>query len=543
MVAPVAGGAIFPSVPTRNRTPLMPQKMKNPTRAAALIAAAVAGQASGEVAIDRGTPGEAATESVRVLVRVAPDATVALDAAGGPWIYPDPTLRRPTMADFVHARLVRDRFVTAGLVDLRPALQVPLVEVDAFVELGLDRWLVATFEDPSAASAAAAAIADLRSDGSVVELVEMDGLGGIATAPPDDTWFDFQYGIRNTGQNIAGVDGVFGADVNALPAWNWTIGSPDVVVAVLDSGLNWHEEYESRLMPGWNVPDGNDSFVDECSSHGTHVAGILGAEGDNGQGIAGVSWRCALMPVVVTDGCTGYESWVADGIVWAVDQGADLINMSLQYSTGTQLFADAVSWADAAGVIQVAAAGNTGGADDVQAPARFPESIAVAATDNRDRHWSSSSAGPEIDLAAPGWRVYSCASNFNYVYKSGTSMAAPFVSGAVALMLSIDPDLDPLTAKVLLQVTTEDVEGVGFDDLTGAGRLDVGAAVLALDPPTPAPGDFDRDGRVDGRDFGTLLGAWGACPGDCEEACPGDINLDCVVNGTDLGLLFVNWTG
>ena len=114
------------------------------------------------------------------------------------------------------------------------------------------------------------------------------------------------------------------------------------------------------------------------------------------------------MPVVVVDGCSGFESWVAEGIVWAVDQGADIINMSLQYSAGNQVLADAVAYADAAGVIQVAAAGNTGGTDDVQAPARFPETIAVAAIDNRDERWPSSSGGPEIDIAAPGWRVYSC---------------------------------------------------------------------------------------------------------------------------------------
>ena len=479
----------------------------------------------------------------RVLIRTAPDTVLAFDRDGGAWLYPDPARTRLTMTDLMTARNLRDDFVAAGLVDLRPALGVPEVAIDAYVERGLDRWLVATFDSPVQAAAMAVDLAGLAPMAAAIEIVELDGVGGVAAAPPDDTWFPLQYGMRNTGQNVSGIDGVVNADVNALAAWDWTIGSSDVVVAVLDAGVDWHEEYESRLMAGWNVPDGNDSFVDECSSHGTHVTGILGGEGDNAQGIAGVSWRCGLLPVVVTDGCSGYESWVADGILWAVDHGADVINMSLQYSTGTQMLADAVAWADEAGVIQVAAAGNTGGIDDVQAPARFPETIAVAATDNTDHRWSSSSAGPEIDLAAPGWRVYSCASNFNYVYKSGTSMAAPHVSGALALMLSVDPDLDPVTAKVVLRSTAEDVESVGFDHLTGSGRLDVGAAVLALDPTPPAAGDLDRDGRVNGRDFGILLGSWGVCPGDCEEVCRGDINLDCRVDGVDLGLLFVDWTG
>ena len=201
------------------------------------------------------------------------------------------------------------------------------------------------------------------------------------------------------------------------------------------------------------------------------------------------------------------------------------------------------AYADDAGVIQIAAAGNTGQANDVQAPARFPQTIAVAATDNRDRHESFSSAGPEIDLAAPGWRIYSCVGSSSYGYKSGTSMAAPFVTGAVALMKTVAPDLDPVTAKVMLMIHADDVESLGFDDLTGTGRLDVEASLLALDPQPPAPGDLNRDGVVDGEDFGIMLMGWGPCPSDCEETCVGDLNGDCRIDGLDLGLLFVDWTG
>jgi hypothetical protein len=122
-------------------------------------------------------------------------------------------------------------------------------------------------------------------------------------------------------------------------------------------------------------------------------------------------------------------------------------------------------------------------------------------------------------------------------------MATPFVSGAVALMKAVDPDLDPITAKVMLRVNAVDVESLGFDELTGSGRLDIEAAVLSLDPTPPAPGDLNHDGRVDGEDFGILLSNWGPCGGDCEETCVGDINVDCQVNGTDLGQLFIDWTG
>ena len=480
--------------------------------------------------------------STRVIIRGTPELRIFSDRDGGFWLVPDPATRRLAIEDLVSARIVRDELSASGIVDLRNLFTIPPADPVAASNHRLDRYYIAEFPTAAAAAKVVADLSPLVAIGGPIESIEIDGLGGVA-APPNDTWIQNQYGVHNVGQNVSGQDGVIGADVNVIPAWNWSIGSSDVVVAVLDAGLSFHEEYETRLLPGWNVPDGNDQFADECSSHGTHVAGILAAEGDNEQGIVGVAWRTRIMPVVVTDGCSGVESWVAEGIVWAVDHGADILNMSLQYNAGTQALADAVAYADAAGVIQVAATGNTGQANDVQAPARFPETIAVAATDNQDKHWASSSSGPEVDLAAPGWRVYSCTNTSNYGYKSGTSMATPFVSGAVALMKAVAPDLDPITAKVMLRVNTVDVESLGFDQLTGSGRLDIEAAVLSLDPTPPALGDLNHDGRVDGEDFGILLSGWGLCGGDCEDVCDGDINLDCQINGTDLGLLFIDWTG
>ena len=501
------------------------------TALSALAVGAVTAASTAEIASDR------------VLLRLAPDTVVHVDARGGRWLLPEPTRRSLRFEDMLFARILHEDLLASGLESMESVLPFEAAHPGIASEIGLDRWVVATFDTAEGAARAVRSVADLAELGGPVEMAELDGRGGVASSLPSDPWLDLQYGIRNTGQNIAGVIGVPGADVNVLPAWDWSTGSSDVVIAVLDSGIDTHEEFASRLTEGWNVPDGTDSFADECSSHGTHVTGIMAAEGDNDQGVAGVNWGCRIMPVVVVDGCTGFESWVAEGIIWAVDRGADIINMSLQYSAGNQLLADAVAYAHAAGVIQVAAAGNTGGADDVQAPARFAETIAVAAIDNRDQHWPSSSAGPEIDLAAPGWRVYSCSSSFNYVYKNGTSMAAPFVTGALGLMKSLEPDLDPVTARVVLRSTAVDILGSGFDDLSGSGRLDIEAAVLALDPEPPAPGDLDRDGRVDGQDFGLMLVQWGPCPDDCEEVCGADLNGDCIVDGQDLGLLLLDWTG
>ena len=486
---------------------------------------------------------ESRTPSSRLMVRLAPDVIVRVDAEGGFWVLPDPTVRRLTFADVVGARRVRDDLHAGGVADLRRVFEARSERSSRRADFGLDRWISIDCADPDAALAASSSLSLVRDAEGILEVVEIDGWGGVAAPPPDDAWFDRQYGLRNTGQPIGGVAGTVGSDVGVLEAWNWSIGSPDVTIAVLDSGFDQHEEFASRLLPGRNVPDGTSDVSDECGSHGTHVAGILAAEGGNGFGIAGVTWRSRILPVVVTDGCTGLESWVAEGIVWAVDEGADVINMSLQYATGGTLLADAVAYAHAAGVVQIASAGNTGDLDDVQAPARFPETIAVAATDNRDRRWSSSSGGPEVDLAAPGHQVYACLGNSSYGYRSGTSMSAPFVSGAVAILRSLRPDLDVEEIRGALRSTAEDVEASGFDVRTGAGRLDLGAAVLAIEPPQPAIGDIDRDGRVDGRDFGEILVGWGPCPDDCEAACPADLNGDCRVDGVDLGTILQGWTG
>ena len=296
------------------------------------------------------------------------------------------------------------------------------------------------------------------------------------------------------------------------------------------------------MLPGWNVPAQDDNIVDQCSSHGTRVTGILAATGNNGIGIAGVAWAVKILPVVVLTGCTGSESWCAEGIYWATQNGADLINYSLQYSTGGQALQDAVAYAHTMGVIQVAAAGNTGSSNDVQAPGRFAETIAVANIDNRDQRDSSSSQGPEIDLAAPGWQVVSCVGTSSYGFSNGTSMSAPHVAGIAALMRALSPELSPVVAKAILNQTSTDIAGTGYDQQTGYGRPNAWAAIQALDVDPPPPGDLNNDGEVDGLDFGLLLAAWGSC-GDCEEdPCPADLNGDCTVNGIDIGLLLVDWT-
>lgn len=400
--------------------------------------------------------------------------------------------------------------------------------------LRLDRYYLVRLREGADAEAV---MARLRAEGELVEHVERDGVGGVAELVPNDPFFSFQYGLQNTGQAVQGAFGVPGADVDATNAWPMTTGA-DLVIAVLDSGVNQHVDLGGKVLPGWNVPNEDSVTTDACNSHGTHVSGIAAAIGDNGVGVAGMSWGALILPIVVVDPCNGFESWLADGIMIAVDAGVDVINMSLQYSAGTEYLHDAVKYAAAKGVVMVAASGNSGAS--VSYPAKWPETIAVGATNNSDQRWSSSNFGPELDLMAPGVNVYSLSGTVSYGFKTGTSMATPFVSGLAALMLSIDPALTPEAIREVLHATAADLGDPGFDELTGHGRLEAAAALESVFNASRV-GDLNGDGVVDGTDLGMVLSAWGACAECTPEGCAADLDGDCVVDGRDIGLLLANW--
>ncbi|MCH2160439.1 MAG: S8 family serine peptidase [Phycisphaerales bacterium] len=475
----------------------------------------------------------------RVLLRMAPGIEPFVDADGGTWFLP--AARGVGGLQAAVSRELRNALDGAEVLKLDRAFTIPASDTGLARKHRLDRYFVVELDSAVAAHALLADLVSLRGLGGVLEHVELDGVGGVASTP-DDEYFNLQYGLRNTGQLISGQSGTPGSDCSVPDAWSWSIGDSDLTVAVLDSGMNEHLEYEHRMLTGRNVPGNNSNTVDQCGSHGTHVTGVIAAQGNNEDGIAGVAWGVQLLPVVVVQGCTGYESWCAEGITWAADNGADLINMSLQYSAGTELLSDAVAYADALGVIQVAASGNSGGSNDVQAPGRFEETIAVAALDNRDQRWSSSSQGPEVDLAAAGWQVFSTTNTASYGFSNGTSMAAPMVTGIAALLKSLDSSLDPAQVRMLMQDSAVDIGGPGHDYQTGSGRPDAWAAIQLLDPEPPLDGDLNRDGHVDGVDFGLLLVQWGPC-GDCEDTpCSADLDGNCVVDGIDIGLLLADWT-
>jgi thermitase len=490
-------------------------------RAAAARNAGIGADAAQDLpAADR--PGGWASD--RVLVKLLPGAALGVDAQGAV---------TATRADGARAEAMELVLAGRGATNATRAATVAPADAARARAIGLDRWFEVRLPAGSDARAAAAELAVLPE----VEVAEIVGIGGVAAdAPaPNDPGFPIQWSLDNTGQSINGIAGASGSDLDARAAWHLTTGSADTVIAVLDSGIDAHVDFAGRLLPGWNVPAMNADTSDQCSSHGTHCAGIAAARGNDATGVAGLDWRARILPVTVLSGCSGFTSWLADGIIWASDRDADIMNLSLQYSTENQYLRDAIAYAIQGGAVVVAAAGNTG-TSGVAVPARWPEVIAVASLNSLDQPASSSAVGTQLDFAAPGVSIYSCVGSAQADFRSGTSMAAPAVTGTLALMRAMAPSAAWTELESMLRQSSIDVLGPGFDDRSGWGRIDAGAAVR-LARAAQGMGDVDRDGTVGGADLGLLLGSWG--PRGFDAAA--DLDDDGGVAGADLGILLGNW--
>jgi subtilisin family serine protease len=277
-----------------------------------------------------------------------------------------------------------------------------------------------------------------------------------------------------------------------------------IVVAVVDSGVRGdHPDLATplpggrpRVLPGTTFltpspgkPNltGNPGSVDP-NGHGTHVAGIIAAASDNGIGVAGIAPESQILPVRALDANgMGWTSDVAAGILWAHQQGADVINLSLAgpgSSAAVSTAIDTVTTDTSRGTaptIVVAAAGNSGTAYSKMWPAAHPRVIAVASSDSTDTVAATSSRGTYVDVAAPGVSILSTCIPTTYCKRSGTSMAAPLVAGAAALLREQDPNRDGEAVESILEGTAYDIDRLGEDTASGWGRVDLAAA---LDPGT-----------------------------------------------------------
>jgi thermitase len=255
-------------------------------------------------------------------------------------------------------------------------------------------------------------------------------------------------------------------------AWNTTLGSHDVLVAVVDTGIDYqHPDLAANYVAlGYDWVNGDADPMDD-TGHGTHCAGIIAATINNGVGIAGLAQVRIMTEKVLNSQGEGYSDWIADGIIHAVDQGANIISMSFGDYEDSRVIHTALQYAYNAGVLLVAAAGNHN-SDLEFYPASYDEVVAVTATDANDTKASFSDFGNWVELAAPGVDVFSTYPNNDYERMSGTSMACPQVAGLAALVMSAYPNMTADFVRLLLRYTADDLGDSGFDPYYGYGRID-----------------------------------------------------------------------
>jgi subtilisin family serine protease len=280
--------------------------------------------------------------------------------------------------------------------------------------------------------------------------------------------------------------------MNLPAAWDTTTGNDSMIMAIIDSGVQLnHPDLAGRLVPGWDFVN-RDSDPTDDFGHGTMVAGIAAASTNNGRGVAGATWQGKIMPIKVLDsrGQADDED-IAAGIRWAVDHGANVLNLSLGGpGEGTGILQEAVNHATTRNVVVVAAAGNDGDKSVVEAtaphyPAACAGVIAVGSTDAAGNHSSFSSYGNWIDVVAPGEvganrGIATTMRGSSYGTGSGTSFSAPLVAGVAALMRAANPNANQATISNRLIGSTRDLGQAGFDAVYGTGMVDATAALAAV---------------------------------------------------------------
>lgn len=264
--------------------------------------------------------------------------------------------------------------------------------------------------------------------------------------------------------------------------WELTTGDPGIVIATIDTGVNRIPDLEGALVPGWDFVE-NDGESQDTQGHGTQVASVIAARGNNGVGMAGHCWQCRIMPVRVSAGGAVDPERIAAGIYWAVEHGARIIDISLtRPGLPNSVEEQAVKYAIDRGVIVTASAGNNGN-EVREYPAAYPGVLSVGATDDADSLYFWSTRGPWVALTAPG-----CHLVLDIVSPPGTLCGTSFTPAAVAgvagLILSRNPSLTSNQVVAALKATARPIPGVVF------GRIDAYAAFewLGLVPKPPASG-------------------------------------------------------
>lgn len=270
------------------------------------------------------------------------------------------------------------------------------------------------------------------------------------------------------------------AKIEAPAAWDTTVGASSVIVAVIDSGVSAsHPDLSGKVLPGYDFFNGDADATDD-NGHGTAVAGITAAATNNAIGMAGVSWNSMILPVKAlgADGSGSYSA-MANGITWATDKGARIINLSLGGTSSSRALQDAVNYAWRRNVILVAAAGNNGNST-LFYPAACNNVVAVSATDSADMRPTWSNFGSYVDVSAPGVGILTLSGASSYANWNGTSFSSPVASGVVALMTAANPSLSNVGVVDALLKNSDDIGSAGYDVYYGNGRVNARRAVAAV---------------------------------------------------------------
>ncbi|EMR74891.1 subtilisin-like serine protease [Thermoplasmatales archaeon SCGC AB-540-F20] len=331
---------------------------------------------------------------------------------------------------------------------------------------------------------------------------------------PNDEYFTDQWPLNNSGQ----YGGIPDADIDAVEAWEIEKGDPNIVIASVDSGIDYyHEDIADNIwtnedetpdngidddgngyiddIVGWDFIDNDSTPLDNQTApqygHGTRCAGLHSAITNNGIGIAGVCWYCKTMVVRCYFKPSASSTFFAQGTVYAADNGADVINIEMAFNYNSQVLEDAVNYAYEKGCFLCAAAGNSNSSDK-HYPAAYDNVTAVGATNQRDERCDEDDWGPGrgsnwgdwVDVAAPGNSIRTLNPNNNYPFISGggTSLAAPFVAGLAGLILSKNPSLSPDEVTSLI---CDNVDPYISKYYIGTGRINAYKALVSTPPPIP----------------------------------------------------------
>ena len=319
----------------------------------------------------------------------------------------------------------------------------------------------------------------------------------LASTMPNDEWFLGQeYCIPELDICIplGGQWGLYNTegrhDIHAPEAWDIEKGSESTIIAVVDTGIqSYHWDLAGRVLDGYNAITGTTD-TDDDHGHGTFVASVAAANTNNTDGVAGVDWNASLLPVKVIDASgEGNEVDAAEGIIWAADHGAKIINLSFGTYNQVQVLEDAVNYAWNAGAIVIAASGNDDldDADDPHYPSYYPTCISVGATNEYDQRctpmdWllGGSNYGDSLDVMAPGNNIYGAVPGYydelmeewtEYEAMTGTSAAAPFVCGLAGLIWAHNPTWNNEQVRDQIELTCDDLSETGWDRHTGWGRI------------------------------------------------------------------------